>query len=135
MVVFVLAFEIQPVAYTDSSSQFLGATCFNVFSHIANAALEPAPSPEWRRMLEERGGTKGGALKSRYKKREKTSPKNTKNNTNKGESKLCKISRKDKTLGRSYFPAREPARDQVSVRSTGVPAGGAGPYSVFPPAC
>lgn len=39
-------------------------------------------------MLDERQGTKGEVLKSRYKKGEKTSPKNMKNNTDKDESKL-----------------------------------------------
>lgn len=132
MFVFVLAFEMQRVASINSSSQSLAATCFNAFSLSRTVALEPAPSREWRRVLEERGGTKWGTLKSRYKKREKTSPKNMKNNTNKGKSKLFKINRKEKMLGRSYSPVREPAQDQIAGRNPGAPAGGAGPYSVFP---
>lgn len=103
-----------------------------MFSLSRTEALEPALSHEWRHELEERGGTKGGALKSRYKKREKTSPKNMKNNTNKGKSKLCKINRKEKILGSLYSP--EPAQDQIAGRSTGAPAGGGWPYSIFPPA-
>lgn len=79
--VFVLAFEIQRKAYIDSSSQFLAATCFNRSAATWDCGSRAYPVREWRCMLDERQGTKGEALKSRYKKREKTSPKNMKNNT------------------------------------------------------